>query len=371
MIGEIRQSDQKEIVVRGLGVYELRALARELGVPSPTTKKRDELISLILQSFENGGNKDAIQQKRGRPFKRLASLDGIVNSVAQNEQKEEVKYESVIRFAQEEKPLISTLGNVNRVEGIASKNEEKMVIYSFDGKNKAFVENLDYADKIASGDIVEISGQEINGTEDYNAMAICTINGQIASVYQPTDYQHGQVIISNKQIPTGAHLIFEGRRNACLTDLDLYENEAFADLVRYSEATDSKLVIIGANTSFENKIFFKQQGIKYDFTSAYDEKPAHVLRQTINALNFADATFNSGENVIIVVADMGGLLQGLDKNFEGDSYASETQVIAKKLVSLAGSFESGKSVTLVVFYNDLDRNDQFLQNDILRICKRS
>lgn len=371
MIGEIKQSDSKEIVVKGLGVYELRALARELGVPSPTTKKRDELVSLILQSFENGVNKDVIQQKRGRPFKRLASLDGIVSSVAQNEEKEEVKYETVIRFAQEDRPFISTLGQVNRVQGVASKNGESVIIYSFDGKNKAFVENLEYADKIVSGDVVEISGQKINGTEDYNAVAICTINGQIASVYQQTDYQHGQIVISNKQIPTSTHSIFEGRRNACLTDLDLYENDAFVDLIRYSDATDTKLVVIGANASFENKIFFKQQGIKYDFTSAYEEKPSHILRQTINALNFAEAAFSAGDNVIVVVADMGGLLQGLNKNFEGESYAQETQVIAKKLISLAGAFESGKSLTLVVFYNDLDKSDQFLQNDILRICKRS
>ena len=371
MIGEIKQSDQKEIVVKGLGVYELRALARELGVPSPTTKKRDQLISLILQSFENGGKKEVIQQKRGRPFKRLASLDGIVSSVAQNDEKEEIKYESIIRFAQENKPLISSLGQVNRVQGVARKNEDKVVVYSFDGKNKAFVENLDYAEKIISGDIVEISGQKINGTEDYNAVAICTINGQIASVYQPADYAHGQMMISKKQIPTPMFSLFEGRRNACLTELDLYENEAFVELIQYANLSQSKLVVIGANTSFENKIFFKQQGIKYDFTSDYDESPAHILRQTINALNLAETAFNAGESVIIVVADMGGLLQGLEKNFEGEPYSQETQVIARKLISLAGSFESGKSCTLVLFYNDLDKNDQFLHNDILRICKRS
>ena len=277
MIGEIKQSDQKEIVVRGLGVYELRALARELGVPSPTTKKRDELISLILQSFDNGGNKDFVQQKRGRPFKRLASLDGIVNSVAQRDEKDEIKYESVISFAQEEKPFISNLGKVNRVQGIASRNNDKLVVYSFDGKNKAFVDNLDYADKIISGDIVEISGQEINDCQDYNAAAICTINGQIASVYQPTEYEHGEVVISKKQIPTTQHSIFDGRRNACLTELDMYENESFEELVQYAKATGTKLVVIGANTSVENKIFFKQQDIKYDFTSTYDEHPAHHL----------------------------------------------------------------------------------------------
>lgn len=370
MIGEIKQSDQKELVVRGLGVYELRALAREMGVPSPTTKKRDELISLILQSFENGCNKEMIQQKRGRPFKRLASLDGIVNSVAHNVEKE-VKFDSIIRFAQEEKPLISTLGNISRIQGVASKNDEKTVIYSIDGKVRVFVENIDYAEKIVSGDIVEVSAREINNSTDFNAVVICTINGQIASAYQTADYEHGEMIISEKQIPTSMHKIYEGRRNACLTELDLYENGAFQEIAQYCNVTQTKLIVMGANTSFENKIFFKKQELVFDFTADYDATASTVLRQTINALNLTEASFNAGESVMLVVSDMGGLLQGLDKNFEGQSYTEETQVIAKKLMSLAGSYESGKSVTLVLFYNELDKHDQFLQNDILRVCKRS
>ena len=31
----------KEMFVKKLGIFELRALARELGVPSPTTKRRN------------------------------------------------------------------------------------------------------------------------------------------------------------------------------------------------------------------------------------------------------------------------------------------------------------------------------------------
>ena len=38
------QREGKELLVRQLGVFELRGLARELGITSPTTKKRDELI---------------------------------------------------------------------------------------------------------------------------------------------------------------------------------------------------------------------------------------------------------------------------------------------------------------------------------------
>ena len=37
----------KDVLVRKLGIYELRGLARELGISSPTTKRRSELVDQI------------------------------------------------------------------------------------------------------------------------------------------------------------------------------------------------------------------------------------------------------------------------------------------------------------------------------------
>ena len=45
--------DEKFAKVNNLGIYELRGLARALGVSSPTTKKRDYLVSAIIDKLDN------------------------------------------------------------------------------------------------------------------------------------------------------------------------------------------------------------------------------------------------------------------------------------------------------------------------------
>ena len=114
MIGEFRDEQQREVLVQRLGVFELRALAREIGIPSPTTKKRDELVAMIMQSFEKGVSQEAKVQKRGRPYKKLNSLDEIIGSVI-DDNKSEMNYESVIALAQEEKPVAIMQGEITRL----------------------------------------------------------------------------------------------------------------------------------------------------------------------------------------------------------------------------------------------------------------
>ena len=65
-----------------LGIYELRAEARLIGVKSPTTKRHDELISCILK-IQNGEDQ-AFSTKKGRPPKTI-SFAGSAVSFEQNE----------------------------------------------------------------------------------------------------------------------------------------------------------------------------------------------------------------------------------------------------------------------------------------------
>lgn len=56
--------------LENLGIYELRALARDVGVKSPTTKKQKELVESILK-IQNGEVK-AITTNKGRPPKKIS-----------------------------------------------------------------------------------------------------------------------------------------------------------------------------------------------------------------------------------------------------------------------------------------------------------
>ena len=81
MNGETSQSKRIELEVKKLGIFELRGLAREVGVTSPTTKKREELIENILERINKGRLDEVVVTKKGRPFKKLTVVDNLLNSM--------------------------------------------------------------------------------------------------------------------------------------------------------------------------------------------------------------------------------------------------------------------------------------------------
>ena len=92
---------QKKIeIVRSLGIYELRGLARVLGIKSPTTKVREQLIENILVTLVKGKPTEPQMSRKGRPYKKLAHLDNIVSMIA-NQPTTEVSFETVSEFNQE------------------------------------------------------------------------------------------------------------------------------------------------------------------------------------------------------------------------------------------------------------------------------
>lgn len=372
MISEIRDSQNKEALIQRLGIFELRGLAREMGIPSPTTKKRDELVSLICDGMKNGAVSDAKLQKRGRPYKKLASLEEIITAVSAPEVKGEVQYDGIIRFAQDECPVFSVRGETQRIEGVVRKTDKGVVVYSITTDAKVFVGDVYASEKLENGDLVELTAQDL-GDGNYQALSISLINGVAATAYQPFEVDHGEEIISAAIIPCEGRQIVVGRRNCCLMQEDLYENNSILDLSIHAKLKNSTLILMGTNTSYENQIHFKNLDIKYNFTTPYGTNPLVNLNKTINALHLAENCFNRGDNVLLVVTDLGGLLLGLDENFEkvAGEHAKETQVIAKKLLSLAGAYKQDKDFTLVLFYNEIDKDDKFLYGDLLRICKKA
>ena len=64
------ETKSKENLVRSLGIFELRGLARELGVKSPTTKKREELIDLILEIVSSGEEPMSAGKRKDAPYDR-------------------------------------------------------------------------------------------------------------------------------------------------------------------------------------------------------------------------------------------------------------------------------------------------------------
>ena len=69
-----------------LGVYELRELARSIGVSSPTTKKREILCKEIIEISNGSVKVDLNTSKKGRPPKTLTKISNKQNEIIQQEE---------------------------------------------------------------------------------------------------------------------------------------------------------------------------------------------------------------------------------------------------------------------------------------------
>ena len=74
-------NDQRDFIST-LGIYDVRNLARRYGVPSPTTKKRAELIDSIMKKIKEGKGESVSISRQGRPVKTLSGADELFSKVS-------------------------------------------------------------------------------------------------------------------------------------------------------------------------------------------------------------------------------------------------------------------------------------------------
>ena len=373
MIKEENNKEQ-ELLVRELGVFELRGLAREVGVPSPTTKKREELICSILQKFKDGMVIKPKHKTKGRPYKKLSSIEDIVsamtNSIGSNDQP--LTYESILTFAQEKPKLTASQDDtVYTFEGIARKVDEYLMFIC--DEKSVYIIDIDNSDKIVVGDKIKVEAKALCGKNQYMAIKILSINDTNISDYQPKTCLSCEEIISNQTFPYGDIKIFVGRRNVHLFSEDLYENYNFAAFAKYCKDNNINLLVLALNTSFEDQIAFKNFDFK-NFTTKYGSNSIINFNKVIDTINHAQNLIDRGENVVVFILDIVEVLRTLDKCFENANHekgehCEQTIIIADKIMSLGKAYKSSSS-TIVIGYSEQDKDEKYLNENILRISKK-
>ena len=138
-----------------LGIYELRTLAREVGVYSPTTLKKNELMDQIL-NIVSGKEKPYVNlEKRGRPPKEMSRI-GEIKQIF-NVKDDDVQYTRKSK-------ITTNGGSFNQITTSLGQNQKKMCGYF-----KPFTETEGYILNLNSNNIFNvqsvISSQLI---EDYS-----------------------------------------------------------------------------------------------------------------------------------------------------------------------------------------------------------
>ena len=373
------QREEKKLLIKQLGVFELRGLARELGIISPTTKKRDELIELILNKFDEGNIIDSNGKRKGRPCKKLSAIDDILNTLVnefQNSEDNPLVFENILTFAQVI-PNFTQNNNSEQIisEGIVRINNKYKQYYDIVKQVWVFIkEDIAFFDKLKNGDKVKAIVCKTENQHQYLAVKILKINDILSEEYFTKSFFKGEEIISSNKMPYSKDkVIFEGRRNSLKIENDIYENDDFKNLSVYCKENKIKLVVLGINTSFENQIYFKN--IEFDnFTTKYGSSNETNFNCIIDSIQYVEKLSNDGENVLFYILDIYEILRVIDKCFvkedEEDGHSKQSIVVSKKILSLGMAYQNGGNISLLIGYNENDCDDKFLKQDILKISKK-
>ncbi len=381
MKNDMNELQQREMLIRSLGVFELRALARELGIVSPTTKRREELLSLIFDILKNGGQVQSASQKRGRPYKQLSSLENIV-SCMQNDNREASTMTGVAVFMQGDGSLNTYCGDELIMEGyVRLLKDGDYCIFDYSAWSHATIpQNMRCAELLTIGAHIKIQAVYESKKCRYSAVTILQINGIDADEYLRPKLDLGDEVISKQEISFGDLVAKEGRRNIYSFVDPLFEDDRTEMLQKFCKENGYKFMVLSVDTPQENQIMFKTLNIPATFIHNYGENEVDGVNKIVDFINYCDFSINQSKKVVALVPDVVSTMKILDAYFVKSEpaqqervvqvgHADNTIILMQSLFSLGRAYQSGCSGTLIMGYNQLDKEEKFLNSDILKISK--
>ena len=378
LFGQVFHFDAKKEIILSLGVYELRGLARVLGVKSPTTKKREDLVSQILNILETNSEISLAEiEKRGRPFKALTSVQNIIDVIS-TQPVDEVEslskfstFEEITVFNQEMPPITLQSSDIFPSAGVFRKG--RTFGYFVDSTCQRIVYiSPEYVQRynLVTGDFLDCAVFEINNSNNCYIKKINKVNGLVAEEYFPTEFNEYSQTLPKQRDFDGKQILMGGK-NVLITQNPLYLNKDINQVLDNFES--DRKVFLGVNACFEDKSLITNKGEYFLFTSNYEDKISSGYDRIIDAINFVERMKKLNESVLLVVSDFANVLNVLDTYFHDEElpivfgHKDKTVVVAKKLISLAMSKTNNRDATSIIVCNKIDLEDQFIKNELVKI----
>lgn len=351
--------------IEDLGIYELRVLARQVGVQSPTSKKREELLVAIRSILEGKENPYTKKDGRGRPTKAVSSIDEFSNVLVPSNLNYDIKgEEDRYIFAQDVDKSFSIMQNYmpyhtsqdkerTNVSGIVDKNRMgvsilrvKMYDYS---EEDIFISNAFTNDgRLQVGDYVEGVAVRTDKDKPRSLSSINCINGV---AYDKYEVSRPQIVntakkvyhIKGKQILAGKRtlILFEGRQNLAEKGIEIYENLQ----EKNTHVFHICLNHLDADSMFETDTYH------YIPVSFVSDDVSKVLATKL-VFHRANTLAMRGENVLIVFSSLSHYLKSV-MNDEQKIDVLEKKAVRdlKEYLSYSRCYDNGGSLTILCLEN--------------------
>lgn len=351
--------------VEKMGIYELRQFARQMGVPSPTTKKRDELIFLIEEYSKKGSAVQKKSNKKGRPPKTVKSVASYFDMMVPDEFKSYDEFSSNILVFRD-----STLETKSvLVEGYLQISESGY--YYLDNKCKfskaikVFIPEKLVINNFVVGDYIK--GYAVT-TDDKCYGMLENTNGTLK---MPIECSYDDVCeMTNKSITAKVN---EGDRVLVETSdiKGFFENA----LTETSSLNGYEVVYLGANLSSEVFAYARIKLTGTFFLSTFEDSYKDVYENCKIMIDYVKSLVCHGKKVLIYVSDIVQILDALDFYFASNgkimikNHTLEAIEIVKQIFAMGRCVKGGASASLIASVNDLE--NEFVKNNLKLIATKT
>lgn len=370
-------------LIESLGIYELRALARVFGDNSPTTLKRNDHITIVMEKIISGEDLRPIPLRQGRPYKELSNIEGILVELSQltgkdytiksNQQASSNRMQKVVTFRQLQEDVVKQKLFPIEAKGVLLERNEKEFYFvnQYNGKSVLVKKDLDI--RLKPYDFVSGNAVIMNQDKDYILENLKSINFQTSATYQENNDPYvkiaptKQVQLLNNKVLLGARYIYSGK---------IVENiKAIKEMTTYFKENKIISLALVSNVMEEDQLTLESAGFNNLFILKYEDSPFTFYETTTTFVEHVTRLQNLGYKIAIFVEDITTLANGIDFSFKNNTKAlmgrTETTVnLIKQLILLACAGGENKHTTLFVSFDEPDMFDQMYVSSVYKVSKK-
>ncbi len=370
-----------------LGIYELRNLARQIGVYSPTRFKKEDLIEKIMAIVQGVDAPYKRKTNQGRPAKQMAGFDDILNIfVPPIDEKtlyaKPFKNESLLSGSFMQEMNISE--NTESFSGFVRIIKDYAVALKngfFEGNDKTFYITTQVlkSNNLKNGDFVKGRYYLIDDDKSKVVKQIDFINGQVAgstSNVNREDYESLGAVYPKTQICLGkmpkASVDFklidkicpfgEGSRVLINYDNDCDIEDFVAKLINnLTLSCQYKTTMISTDERPEDISYLCNECVEMQMITRDDQREERVFaEQMLNTFDYAVRQVEYGNNNILIIKNLQKFYNFFVKHFVLSEKCTETEAkframeTIKKYLLLAKNTANGHALTIIAFNSNFE-----------------
>ncbi len=374
-------------------IFELRNIARELGVYSPTIYKKEELIEKMMQIVNGEVLPHVPKSKQGRPPKSSSTSKFLDEVLPDQEVIDKQLYtincgDKTLVLGEHTKAFLQdttkTKAVINQAGYFVSVSEEYGLLR--DPKHMNDINACVYVStqqidnlKLKTGDYVNAVCKKVADDKPSIMVEATSINNiaikqrvindfDLMDVEYSVDALHGSIENEfNKVLP-----LSQGK---CIVALNNKQNkvDTTAMFRELNKIADS-LVVLSVENLKEQELFLNKLDKAESFCTLLENSAAQHCSMTMLALQRAKRLAENGKDVVFVVDSLDKVIKNYNL-FEGKNLLDLSEVsfnATKQLLGAARKFVKGGSLTVLAIYNYKTTNtfDQNLIDELEGISSR-